>query len=379
AAKKGQQVNILHMADDNSLVKLANRMVVRPSEFVAALAQIVKAAAEAKGAAVPADVAAVQVSDAARAIAQSLASGQDVGLFLGNSAVQHPRLAELHALTQQLAQILGARFGFLGEAANSVGGYQAQAVPGPNGLNAASMLQQPQSAYVLLNVEPELDCHNPRQAIQAMHKADFVVALTPFQTRAVDYADVMLPIAPFTETSGSFVNTEGRLQSFNAAVQPLAQTRPAWKVLRVLGNLLGLQGFEYNSSEEVRQEALQAAMPLSNEIGPVKVDVTTVAKATLERVADVPIYFADPLVRRSEPLQKAPASDAPKAFLNAASLQKLGFVPGQVVKVKQEGGEALVEIAVDNVLVDNVVRLSAAHASTADLGAMFGELTLERA
>ncbi len=379
AAKKGQQVNILHVANDDSLMKLANRAIVRPSELVATLAQVVKAAAEARNVAVPASVAGVNVSDAARGIAQSLASGENGGIFLGNSAVQHPRAAELHALAQELAQVTGARFGFLGEAANSVGGYQAQAVPGANGFNAAAMLEQRLPAYVLLNVEPELDCHNPHQAMQAMANADFVVALTPFQSRAIDYADVMLPIAPFTETSGSFVNTEGRLQSFNAAVKPFVETRPAWKVLRVLGNLLELQGFDYDSSEEVRIEAANAGVPLSNEIGAVNVNVATAAKATLERVADVPIYFADPLVRRSEPLQRAPASDAPRAYMNAASIQKLGLVAGQPVKVKQAGGEALVELAVDNVLVDNCVRLATAHASTADLGGMFDELTVERA
>ncbi len=282
-------------------------------------------------------------------------------------------------LAQLLAQVIGARFGFLGEAANSVGGYQAQAIPGSNGLNAAAMIAQRLPAYVLLNVEPELDCHNPRQAMQAVEHADFVVALTPFQTRAIEYADVILPIAPFTETSGSFVNTEGRLQSFNAAVKALAESRPAWKVLRVLGNLLELQGFEYESTEQVREEALRADVPLDNEIGAIPVDVTTVARATIERVADVPIYFADPLVRRSEPLQKAPSSFAPRLYMNTASLRRHDLAAGQRVRVKQDGGEGVFELAVDEALADGAARLATAHASTADLGAMFGELTVERA
>ncbi|HKY01296.1 MAG TPA: NADH-quinone oxidoreductase subunit NuoG [Burkholderiales bacterium] len=371
AAKKGQQFNVLHVADDDSLVKTKNRAIVRPSQLVGALQNIVNAARTAKSAAGDA-------KDVYASIAASLASGQKVGIFLGNSAVQHPQAAQLHALAQELAQITGGRFGFFGEAANSVGGYQAQCIPSGSGLNAAAMLAQPQSAYVLLNVEPELDCHNPRQAIAAMNKADFVVALTPFQSHAVEYADVILPITPFTETSGSFVNTEGRLQSFNPTVKPYAEARPAWKVLRVLGNLLGLQDFEQDSSEEVRDEAQRAALPLSNEVSGIAVNANA-GSAALERVADVPIYFADPLARRSVPLQEAPASAAPKAYMNAALIHKLGVVAGQLVKVKQEGGEALIEAELDDRLADGCVRVAAAHSSTADLGAMFGEISVERA
>src|SRR5690606_6852276 len=127
--------------------------------------------------------------------------------------------------------------------------------------------------------------------------------------------------------------------SFNASVKALAESRPAWKVLRVLGNLLGLEGFDYESTEQVREEALRADVALDNEIGAIPVDVKTIARATIERVADVPIYFADPLVRRSEPLQKAPASAAPRLYMNTASLRRHDLVAGQRVRVKQDGGE----------------------------------------
>ena len=153
-----------------------------------------------------------------------------------------------------MAQILGAKFGFLGEAANSVGAYVADAWPKGAGLNAAQMLAQPRKAYVLLNVEAELDSHDPQQAMNAMMAAEMVVAMSAFKHTALDYADVMLPIAPFSETSGAYINTEGRVQAFSAVVKPKGETRPAWKVLRVLGNLLQLPGFDYNSSEEVRDE-----------------------------------------------------------------------------------------------------------------------------
>jgi NADH-quinone oxidoreductase subunit G len=175
------------------------------------------------------------------AIARSLLDGERRAIFLGNAAEQHPQAAQLHALALELARLTGASCGFIGEAANSVGGYVAKALP--TALNAHSMFAQPRQAYLLLGVEPELDCHDPQQAVSALKGARLVVVLTPFKDGAAgDYADVLLPTAPFTETSGSFVNSEGRLQSFTGVVRPLGDARPGWKVLRVLGNLLELQG-----------------------------------------------------------------------------------------------------------------------------------------
>ncbi|MGH8680210.1 MAG: NADH-quinone oxidoreductase subunit NuoG, partial [Burkholderiales bacterium] len=298
AAKRGQQLNVIHVAGDDLATAVKNRAVVRPGELPSMLAQVVRAAAEEKGAAVPRALAALAVSEPARAIAKSLASGQNVGVFLGNSAQQHPRAGQLHAAAQALAETLGARFGFLGEAANSVGGYLANCVPGPGGLNAAAMLAAPRKAYLLVGVEPELDTANPRQALRAMASAELVVMLSAYRGRALDHADVLLPVAPFTETSGSFVNAEGRLQSFNPAVKPRGGARPAWKVLRVLGNLLGLPGFDYDRSEQVRDQACRAdaiAARLSNALEGLAIEPGPPAAGGLERVADVPIYAADPV------------------------------------------------------------------------------------
>jgi NADH-quinone oxidoreductase subunit G len=380
AAKRGQHVSTIHVADDDLAIAVANKSVVRPGELPAALGQVVKALAEEKGAAVPAGIAGLVVGDAARAIARSLGSGKDIGIFLGNAAQQHPRASQLHALAQEAANLAGGRFGFLGEAANSVGGYLARCTPGANGLNAAAMLAQPRSAYLLVNVEPELDTYHPRQAVAAM-AGGFVVALTPFRGAAAGYADALLPIAPFTETSGTFVNTEGGLQSFNPAVKPLGETRPAWKVLRVLGNLLGLRGFDYDASEQIRDEACpggDAAALLSNAVDGIPL-TPAAAPAALERVADVPIYFADPVVRRAESLQQTADAAPPRAFANGALLRHLGVAPGARVRVKQDGGEALVEIARDDRLPEGVVRLAAAHPATAALGGMFDPITVERA
>ena len=262
ATKKTLQLSIINPFDDDLQMRVAHKAIVAPTAMPHMLAQVVKAAAAAKGAAIPdgvrGAVESVTVSEAAQKLAEGFVSGEKQAIFLGNLAQHHPAAAALHALAQALADITGARLGFLGEAANSVGGYVAGAVPfgPPAGKNAVQMVAEPLKAYLLLGVEAELDTYDPARAVAALKQADLVVAMSAFQHRALEYAHVMLPIGPFTETAGTFINTEGTVQTFGGVVQPLAETRPAWKVLRVLGNLLGLPGFDQDSAEAVRQEAL---------------------------------------------------------------------------------------------------------------------------
>ena len=180
----------------------------------------------------------------AQAIAASLLCGERKAVLLGNAAAQHPQAGGAAGAGQWIAAQTGATVGFLGEAANTVGAQLVGAMPGAGGLNAGQMLAQPLQGLLLLDVEPVLDAADAAAARAALRAAEMVVALTSFKDAAVENADVLLPIAPFTETAGSFVNAEGRAQSFHGVVKPLGETRPAWKVLRVLGNLLGLPGFE---------------------------------------------------------------------------------------------------------------------------------------
>ena len=379
AAKRGQQVNLIHASDDDLLLDLANKAIVPPQELPELLAQVVKAVAEAKQQPAPAALAGVKIGAEAKNIAASLASGARTGIFLGNLAAQHPQATQLRLLAQELAGLLGASFGFFGEAANSVGGYLAQAVPGAGGLDAAAMLAEPRKAYLLLNAEPELDCNDPHTAMKAMHAAEFVICLSAYKGLAPAYASVLLPIAPFTETSGSFVNAEGRMQSFNGVVKPLGEARPAWKVLRVLGNLLGLAGFDYDSSEQVREELGKPgefAGKLDNRLAGIALQ-TPSASGGLQRIADVPIYAGDAIVRRAASLQQTRDAGEPRAWMNAALLARLGLKDGQAVKVRQGEGEAAMNAALDERLPRDCVRLAAAHAATSDLGPMSGEVRVE--
>jgi NADH-quinone oxidoreductase subunit G len=342
AAKRGAQIHMLHAVDDDWRMKIASKRIVPPSDFVSAFEFFEKA----------------------------LKSGKNAAVLLGNFAQQHPQAAQIHAA----AQALGVKVGFLGEAANSVGGY----VAGLPTANVDAVLQK--KALVLLNVEPELDCGDPQSAMAAMRRAQYVVSLSAYKT-GLDYAHVLLPIAPFTETAGSFVSTEGRLQSFHATVNPLGDARPAWKVLRVLGTMLGRQGFELDTVEQVRAACLngrEIAGLLSNNISAGETQNSEKPQG-FQRIADVPIYFADPLVRRSPPLQKTKDARAPKAWMNARLAARLGVTAKDEVTVKQLAGQARLGVGLDDGLPDDCVRVAAGHRSTAGLGAMFGTVTLERA
>ncbi|MFH2139318.1 MAG: NADH-quinone oxidoreductase subunit NuoG [Pseudomonadota bacterium] len=364
AVNHGAQVSVIHSTDDDLLMKVTNKSIVAPGALVDAMTQVAKG------------VAAKQTDG----ISGSLVSGERVAVLLGNFAQQHPQAAQLQALAQQIAEATSGKFGFIGETANGVGGYLVNALPADKGLNAAAMLATPRKAYVLLNVEPELDCADAQQAIAAMQAADLVIAMSAYKHGATEYADVLLPIAPFIETSGTFVSSEGRVQSFNGSVKPLGEARPAWKVLRVLGNLLKVEGFDYETSQAVRDEAMQGvdvAAKLNNAVS--GIESKPAAVNGLQRVADVPIYATDAIVRRAVSLQATADAAQPKAWLHSKELSKLGVAVGAQVKVAQGQGSALLEAAVDDGLPEGVVRVAAGHPMTAMLGAMFGTITVERA
>ena len=380
AAKKGCEVSSVHAVDDEWLLRIAHKAIVAPSLWPAALAEIVVAAARRAGKTAPNALSELSPSPEADAIAASLLAGSKRAIFLGNAAIQHANATQIAALAQALAESTGATLGVLTEAANTLGGYLAHAFPQANGLDAQAMLADPRRAYLLLHVEPELDCANPVAARAALEKAELVVVMSPFK-HGIGYADVLLPVAPFTETPGTFVNCEGRAQTFHAVVYPRGETRPAWKVLRVLGTLLRLPGFDIDASEAVRDSVL-AEGPIdarfSNAIA-AAIERPATTAAPLERIADIPIHFADPLVRRAPSLQQTADARPPKARMHRSLLEKLGLADGAQVKVKQGRGEAVLAAAVDAAVPPGVVRIAAAHPSTCGLEGLSGPITIERA
>ena len=383
AVRHGAQVSLLHATDDDLLMPLANKLIAAPSDWVALLGEVAVAVAQSKHIDAPAELSQLQPSPTAKQIAAGLMSGEPRAIVLGNAAAQHPQASQLHVLAQWIAANTNAQFGYLTEAANTVGGYIAKALPANRNL-AVTQFEQAKKAYVLLNVEPELDCANPQRATAALGQAEMVVVMSPYR-HGMDYADVLLPIAPFSETSGTFINAEGRAQGFNGTVKPLGDTRPAWKVLRVLGNLLSLENFSYESSEEIRNEVLGVktldGLDLSTRLTN-RADISLQAPQTsteIQRIADVPIYFSDAIARRAESLQQTVDAQAPKVKLSASLAQSLGVSPGSLVRVTQGTGSVTLPCVIEHGLPANVVRLAAAHTSTAALGAMFGSIKVEKA
>ena len=294
AARKGCVVSALHAVTEDWALPVANTLLCPSSVWVQALADVAAAVAAVKGVEPPVQG---QVSEAAKAIADSLLGGERKAILLGNAAAHHARASSLLALANWIAAQTGATVGYLTQAANTVGAQFANALPGPGGLNAAQMLAGGLKAAILLNNEPEFDSAAGASAQSGLAQADMVVTLSPFKSNMA-FSDVLLPIAPFTETSGTFINAEARVQSFHAVVKPLGETRPAWKVLRVLGNLLALPGFDFDSSQDVLAQVPVSAQRLSN-LTQAVIDLTPAGVAPV--VAR--IYALDPIVRRAASLQ----------------------------------------------------------------------------
>ncbi|AVT12253.1 NADH-quinone oxidoreductase subunit NuoG [Paracidovorax avenae] len=328
AARKGCAVSALNAAAHDWAMPMAQSIVAPAGEWAAVLADIAAAVAQERGVAAP--VASGRATDAALAVARSLASGEGRAVLLGNAAAHHAQASSLLALAQWIGAQTGAVVGYLTEAANTVGAQFVGAQPRQGGLDAGRMLAGGLKAALLLNTEPVHDSAAGARAAEALAQAEMVVTLSPFKTN-LEFSDVLLPIAPFTETSGSFVNAEGRLQGFHAVVKPLGDARPAWKVLRVLGNLLGVQGIGFETSQEVLAHAVGATgAELPTHVPAARLSNTTstapavpAAAGTLEPVVAA-IYQLDSLVRRAPSLQltadgRQAAAIAPAAVEGAAA------------------------------------------------------------
>jgi len=321
SVRKGGALNVITSSSllsdaDAWAMHIANAAVSPADQWLSLLAGVASAIAQDKGVAAP--VADAQADDTAKAIAASLAGGERKAILLGNAAAHHAQAESLLALANWIGAQTGATVGYLTEAANTVGAQWVGAQPQKGGANAAQMLAGGLKAVLLLNNEPVFDSAAGRAAADALGKAQMVVTLSPFKAN-LEFSDVLLPIAPFSETPGTFVNAEGRVQSFHAVVKPQGEARPAWKVLRVLANLLGLPGFAYESTADVLAAAgVSGSMPaekLNNEAAP---SATSAAPA---EPAVASIYQLDSIVRRAPSLQlTADARRAPEVATREEAL-----------------------------------------------------------
>ncbi len=394
AAVSGASVMFVNPVDYSFNFPVAEKLIGNPDRMVRVLAGIAKALLDITGDVAPEGLQVllenVSVGDTELVVAERLKAAENSTVLLGTLALQSPQLSSLRALSALIAKLSGARFGQLPEGANSSGGWLAGAVPhrGPAGeeaavagVNASVMFEHPLRGYLLMGVEPELDTLSPATSVKILEQASFVVLMTPFVSEQMKrYADVILPVSPFSETSGTFVNIEGRWQSFSGAVVPLGESRPAWKVLRVLGNLFDLQGFDYTSSEQVRDElkaSCEQIEPSSRVTWrcPTSLDADSTG---LQRIGEVPIYAADALVRRSEPLQNTQDAMAAAVYVNESVATGLGLADGDVAQVRQGGDSIWLPVVIDERVADGCVIVPAALAETAGLGAIYGSVDISK-
>ncbi len=379
AFQAGAKIAAVNPVDHEFTFDLHAKVVAGPDEMLRALARIAASLAQSGGHVLP-DAVLKWIPDTSVAageqeIAAMLAHARRPALLLGSVAESHPRAADLRALADLIAGFCGARLGRLAEG-NSAGGWIAGCVPhrgaagsvATTGLDAYQMLAQPRHGYLVLGAEPELDCWDGASARRALGSAEFVAVLSTYQGAAADYAHVVLPLAPFTETSGTFVNCEGRWQSFAGAVGPAGEARPGWKILRVLANILKLEGFDYISSEQVRDEVARTAVMPSARLRRWSIGAPPEPPDGIVRIAEVPLYVTDPVVRRATPLQQTRDSARPLARINFAEAERRGLAGASAVRVTMTGSEVVLGLAIDPRVAAGCILIPGGYAETAPLG-----------
>lgn len=400
ATRHGAKVMLVNPVDYEFNLPIAAKIIALPTSWVDNLAGVAKALMEKRATLIPGNVetllAEVSVNENQRAIAEALRTGQKRTVLLGNLATAHPQFAVIRALAAVIAKLSGAKLGYLGEAANTAGAWLAGVLPHREvagkavtsaGLDAQTMLTQSLKAYVLLGLEPELDSWQGAGALTALQQANFVVALNAYHTPVMEsYADVILPIASLAETSGTYVNVEGRWQSFSGIVSPPGETRPAWKILRVLGNLFDLAGFDYTASDQVRDEVGQTIgdkMADNRTAWQIPTTLDSSGSTGLQRITEMPIYSVDALVRRARSLQQTlDATVAVGVHINANVAAQSGLNGASQVQVSQPANndaKVTLPVIIDERVPDDGVLIYAGPVANLDLSAWHGQIELNAA
>lgn len=371
---------------------VANNISVAQQQMVAELAAIAAAAYQLSGDTLPKNLAKADISDSHKAIAQQLHDAESATVLLGNIAQMHPQFAALRALAEDIARQTSSRLGYLSDGANAAGAWLAGAVPHrgagsvtedvTTGKDIAQLVSADEklAACLLLNIEPDTDAADAKALLAMLGKSDFVVSVSAYNSASLkDVADVLLPAASFMETSGTYVNVEGLWQSFKGAVTPKGDSRPAWKILRVLGNLTGVDGFEFMSSEDVKDEVRSKceSIELSNMVDAVvsKVDISTAAG--LHHASDVPMYAGDAVLRRADALQRTVDAQSMCVRLNSAEAERLGLSTASTVTVKQGDNSAALELVIDDSIPDASAWIPMAVQGNDLLGTPFAVLSIE--
>ncbi len=390
ASLKGAKIMAVNAVDYDFNFAVEEKVITSPAEMVNSLAAITKALLTLTGKpaaeGLDALLSNVEANDACLEIAKHLNSADKATVILGTQAMLQPQLADLRALSNMIAELSGATMSTMSDGANTAGAWLTGAVPHracggekSSGKHAHDMLSNGMNAFVLLDVEPEFDTANPSVAMKAVNDADFVISMTPFVTDEMKaYADVLLPVSPFSETSGTYVNAEGTWQSFAGAATPLEETRPAWKVLRVLGNIFELEGFDYITSEDVRDEAKQQAGELNTSNEMKWHCPTTLAQQTdaITRIGVLPIYAVDSVVRRSEALQETGDALPACVIINAETAKQNKIQDEDNIVVQQNNIKLKLRVHIEESIPDNCAVIPQGVSGVEVFDAAYSEITL---
>lgn len=384
AVEHGAKVFCINPIDYQFNFTAANKMIVSSELLPLNLAKLLNALAP--DTKLPADAIA---ETAHQTFAKKFKNSEKTIVLLGQHALNHPQASAIHAYAEHIAQEVGGTVGYLTDGANAAGAWLAGAVPHrmagglaakKPGLSAAEIFLQTLKAYLLFNVEPELDHAQPAIALTALKNAEFVVCMTTFMNQAMQqYADVILPIAPFTENSGTLINIEGRWQSFTAAALPLENARPAWQALCELAGYLELDNFSYYSSEAISQQL----QDIANKAAPIETHLKLPGHFTkpkgLFRIAEWLMYCSDNLVRRSQPLQDTLPNHMASIHVHPTTALNLGLADGESVIAEQDNSSITLPLIFDARLAENNVLIPSGLAATAGFGSVFGDIQLRSA
>lgn len=393
AALNGAQLMFVNPIEYDFNFPVEEQLVSSPAGMVNDLVAICKALLSITGDKLPQEIesraANIETHDDHLAIAKHLHAAEKATVLIGNQSMGQAELGDIRTLANIIAQHSNATLGYLSQGANSAGACLAGMLPhrGPagtqveEGLNSQTMLGQTMGGMVLLQLEPEFDCADPGAALNRLKATDFVISLASFASETTkSYADVLLPVSAFTETSGTYVNVEGHWQSFAACVSPLDDARPAWKVLRVLGNLFKLDGFDYMSSEEVRDEcqAMAANVVASSQSELRKLGESSQDNQQMMRIGYLPIYATDMLVRRAQPLQETSDAINIAIHINADTLSKTKLNGEAQGMVSQDGQKAAMPIIINENIPDQCIMVPAGVIGSEQLGNSYGPVDLSK-
>ncbi len=379
ATKHGAIVGAVNVMDYPQTFDLSETVTAAPASLVAALAGVARAVASAKGIDLPTEIADLGGDAALEKTAAALVeAGAEGVVLLGANAQQHPAAATLHSIAQWIAGQTGARMGVLAPA-NGAAAWLAGCVPhrgargesvADGGLDAGRMLSGGRRGFILLGAEPELDAIDGAAALKAMRDADFVVQVSPWLSETVmSYADVILPMAAFTESAGTFVNCEGRIQRSTVAAKPMGESRPAWKILRVLGNFLDLDGFDQVTLDDVLAEAAPGEPEPSARLSSARYGSTTSTDGDgLARIADMPMYRGEATLRYAPALQRTADNPPPAVGLHPNTMATLSLEEGQTVAVSASGAELSLAVAADSRVPAGCFHLPAGFSESTRLG-----------